>query len=129
PPPRPAPEGRSPASPPPPSPGDNARERPAAPPTFPCPPEKEPTMDDRFEDRAADIADQERKIQAGIDAKEGDDGGSDEEGAVQAGARKYPEPPFPKQHQRKPGEEFRLDPAPMYDAPFWKGSGKLEGMA
>jgi NAD(P)-dependent dehydrogenase (short-subunit alcohol dehydrogenase family) len=48
---------------------------------------------------------------------------------VQAGARKYPEPPFPEQHQRKPGEEFRLDPAPMYDAPFWKGSGKLEGMA
>ena len=86
-------------------------------------------MDDRFENRAEDIADQERKIQAGIDAKEGDDGGSDEEGAVQAGARKYPEPPFPKQHQRKPGEEFRLDPAPMYDAPFWKGSGKLEGMA
>src|SRR5699024_2009439 len=41
----------------------------------------------------------------------------------------YPEPPFPKQHQKKPGEEFKLDPAPLYDAPFWKGSGKLEGMA
>ena len=48
---------------------------------------------------------------------------------VQAGARKYPEPPFPKQHQTKPGDEAALDPAPMYDAPFWKGSGKLEGMA
>jgi len=86
-------------------------------------------MDDRFENRAENIADQERKIQAGIDAKSGEGGGSGEEGAVQAGARKYPEPPFPEQHQRKPGEEFRLDPAPMYDAPFWKGSGKLEGMA
>jgi len=84
-------------------------------------------MDDRFEPRAEKIADQERKIQAEIDAKgSGDDKG---EGAVQAGARKYPEPPFPKQHQRKPGEESKLDPAPMYEAPFWKGSGKLEGMA
>jgi len=85
-------------------------------------------MDDRFEPRADTIADQERKIQAVIDAK-GSSGDSEKKGAVQAGARKYPEPPFPKQHQRKPGEEFRLDPAPMYDAPFWKGSGKLEGLA
>jgi NAD(P)-dependent dehydrogenase (short-subunit alcohol dehydrogenase family) len=84
-------------------------------------------MDDRFEARADQIADQERKIQAGIDAKGSPDETAD--GAVQAGARKYPEPPFPKQHQRKPGEEFELDPAPMYEAPFWKGSGKLEGMA
>ena len=46
---------------------------------------------------------------------------------VQAGARKYPEPPFPKQHLQKPGEESRLQPAPMYEAPFWKGSDKLLG--
>jgi NAD(P)-dependent dehydrogenase (short-subunit alcohol dehydrogenase family) len=84
-------------------------------------------MDDRFENRAERIAEQERKIQAGIDA--GGSGGGEGDGAVQAGARKYPEPPFPEQHQRKPGEEFRLDPAPLYDAPFWKGSGKLDGMA
>ncbi len=49
------------------------------------------------------------------------------QGAVQAGARKYPEPPFPKQHQPKPGEEARLDPKPMYDAPYYLGSKKLEG--
>jgi len=47
------------------------------------------------------------------------------EGAMQAGARPYPVPPFPRQHQRKPGLETRLDPAPMYEAPFWKGSFKL----
>ena len=86
-------------------------------------------MDDRFEHRAEKIADQERKIQAGIDAKANGGGSGDDEGAVQAGARKYPEPPFPEQHQGKPGEEAALDPAPMYDAPFWKGSGKLDGMA
>ena len=50
-----------------------------------------------------------------------------ESDAAQLGAREYPVPPFPEQHQSKPGNEAKLDPAPMYDAPFWKGSGKLEG--
>jgi NAD(P)-dependent dehydrogenase (short-subunit alcohol dehydrogenase family) len=45
--------------------------------------------------------------------------------AIQTGARAYPAPPFPRQHQSKPGTEHRLDPAPMYDAPFYKGSLKL----
>ncbi len=49
------------------------------------------------------------------------------DGAMQAGARAYPEPPFPEQHQPKPGAESRLDPQPLYDAPFYRGSGKLEG--
>lgn len=48
-------------------------------------------------------------------------------GAMQAGARLYPEPPFPKQHQPKPGSEAVLNPAPMYEAPYYKGSGKLDG--
>lgn len=46
--------------------------------------------------------------------------------AMQAGARVYPAPPFPKQHQMKPGTESALDPAPMYDAPFYIGSKKLD---
>ena len=45
---------------------------------------------------------------------------------MQAGARKYPAPPFPKQHQSKPGHETALDPPPLYDAPFYLGSRKLE---
>lgn len=45
--------------------------------------------------------------------------------AMQAGARRYPEPPLPEQHQSKPGSEAQLDPAPMYDAPYYQGSGKL----
>jgi NAD(P)-dependent dehydrogenase (short-subunit alcohol dehydrogenase family) len=49
------------------------------------------------------------------------------EGAVQAGARPYPEPPFPRQHQAKPGREAALVPQPLYDAPFYQGSGKLRG--
>ena len=48
------------------------------------------------------------------------------EGAVQAGQRKYPEPPLPKQHQQKPGLESELEPRPQYQAPDYRGSGKLE---
>jgi NAD(P)-dependent dehydrogenase (short-subunit alcohol dehydrogenase family) len=59
------------------------------------------------------------------DAKQKGKGKSDS--AMQAGARPYPEPPFPQQHQPKPGHEYKLDPAPLYDAPFYLGSGKLDG--
>ncbi len=45
---------------------------------------------------------------------------------MQAGARHYPSPPFPKQHQPKPGSEADLDPAPLYDAPYYRGSDKLK---
>lgn len=87
-------------------------------------------MDDRFADRADAAADQGRAIQAPIDAREArEENDKPPSGAVQAGARAYPEPPFPPQHQSKPGDEAALDPAPLYDAPFWKGSGKLEGFA
>jgi NAD(P)-dependent dehydrogenase (short-subunit alcohol dehydrogenase family) len=47
--------------------------------------------------------------------------------AMQAGARPYPEPPFPTEALNKPGLEAGQSLAPMYDAPYWKGSGKLEG--
>ena len=46
-------------------------------------------------------------------------------GAMQAGARLYPAPPFPRQHQPKPGSEATLKPSPLYDAPFYLGSKKL----
>jgi short subunit dehydrogenase len=47
--------------------------------------------------------------------------------AVQAGARRHPEPPLPPQHQPKPGIEGKLEPRPQYLAPDYRGSGKLEG--
>ena len=79
---------------------------------------------------AREAASEERDIQKVIDAKDNAGAGDEKDGgAMQAGARKYPEPPFPKQHQSKPGDEATLDPAPMYDAPYWRGSGKLEGFA
>jgi len=48
------------------------------------------------------------------------------EAAMQAGARPYPAPPFSQPEQNKPGNEQKLSPAPLYDAPYWKGSGKLQ---
>lgn len=48
--------------------------------------------------------------------------------AMQAGARRYPVPPLPAQHLRKPGREGALRLAPMYEAPAYLGSRKLEGM-
>jgi len=48
-------------------------------------------------------------------------------GAPQAGARRYPEPPTPRHHRAKPGAESTLHPAPMYQAPYYRGSGKLAG--
>ena len=46
---------------------------------------------------------------------------------MQAGQREYPSH-FPKQHLRKPGVEAELEVKPMYDAPDYNGSGKLQGM-
>jgi NAD(P)-dependent dehydrogenase (short-subunit alcohol dehydrogenase family) len=74
------------------------------------------------------IVAEQRDIQQMVET-ESQDGAASSSGATQAGARHYPEPPFPKQHQRKPGEEARLEPAPMYDAPYYRGSGKLQDKA
>src|SRR2546426_10008971 len=35
-----------------------------------------------------------------------------------------PKPPFPPQHQEKPGLESQLRPRPQYEAPLYKASGK-----
>ena len=90
----------------------------------------QPTPDDRFAEQADRTVQKQQDIQKGVDAAEQRTfAPKDEEGAgaMQAGARQYPEPPFPPQHQAKPGEEFRLDPEPLYDAPYYKGSEKLAG--
>lgn len=38
-----------------------------------------------------------------------------------------PKSPMPAQHQPKPGKESELSPRPQYEAPLYRGSGKLEG--
>ena len=44
-----------------------------------------------------------------------------------SGKVEQPKPPFPKQHQKKPGLESKLRPHPRHEAPLYRGSGKLEG--
>jgi NAD(P)-dependent dehydrogenase (short-subunit alcohol dehydrogenase family) len=79
--------------------------------------------------QAEKAAREERDIQARIESAEGRSFKSEPDGgAMQAGARDYPAPPFPEQHQVKPGIEARLEPQPMYEAPYYRGSGKLDGM-
>lgn len=82
---------------------------------------------------AEQTAETHRRIQRQVDTSDAEQGAAEDsakgERAMQAGARTYPELPFPKQHQHKPGEESRLDPAPMYDAPHYLGSDKLKGKA
>jgi NAD(P)-dependent dehydrogenase (short-subunit alcohol dehydrogenase family) len=84
-------------------------------------------MDARYKEEAQRAVEEQRQVQDQVARSEPGGGGDPIKGAVQAGARVYPEPPLPKQHQQKPGRESDLDPQPMYDAPFYKGSGKLEG--
>jgi NAD(P)-dependent dehydrogenase (short-subunit alcohol dehydrogenase family) len=40
--------------------------------------------------------------------------------------KQQPTPPFPEQHQPKPGLDEKLDPRPKYLAPSYRGSGKLK---
>ncbi|QND60641.1 SDR family oxidoreductase [Mesorhizobium huakuii] len=68
----------------------------------------------------------QQRIQRQVDSDDRAKPKSKPTGAMQAGARRYPAPPFPKQHHPKPGNESDIKPAPLYDAPFWRGSGKLE---
>ena len=69
----------------------------------------------------------QRAIQRKVDAKDGKKAREKKPRPMQAGARKYPAPPFPKQHHPKPGEEWKIDPPPLYEAPFYLGSKKLDG--
>jgi NAD(P)-dependent dehydrogenase (short-subunit alcohol dehydrogenase family) len=71
-------------------------------------------------------AEKHRKLQKQVDKADKKKSKEKQKGAMQAGARIYPAPPFPKQHLPKPGEEAVLDPPPMYDAPYYKGSEKLK---
>src|SRR4051794_10925724 len=93
------------------------------------------TMDEqqmqRYRDGAEATAREQRRIQDEVDrrdrARQAKGGGEEqEEGAVQAGARKEPENPMPDQHLEKPGVEAEMELRPRYLAPGYKGSEKLK---
>jgi NAD(P)-dependent dehydrogenase (short-subunit alcohol dehydrogenase family) len=82
-----------------------------------------------FAAKAATTARKQRNIQARIDRADRHHGKKPKsKKAMQAGQRAYPRS-FPAQHLKKPGREAELDPAPMYQAPAYRGSDKLAGCA
>ncbi len=86
---------------------------------------------DSHKDKAERTADQQRTIQRQQDHIDAGKRGQPSSGkqAAQAGARRQPEPPMPKQPLEKPGTEGEMSVKPRYQAPNYKGSGKLNGFA
>ena len=79
-----------------------------------------------------DAAEQQRRIQDQVDetdrrAREEKSFAPKSEGAMQAGARRYPEPPFPKQQQPWPGLAGKMTPRPDHGEKSYRGSGRLRG--
>jgi NAD(P)-dependent dehydrogenase (short-subunit alcohol dehydrogenase family) len=50
-----------------------------------------------------------------------------EELAMAQTQKQKPKPPFPPQHQPRPGLEAKMTPRPRYESPQYQGSGKLAG--
>lgn len=74
---------------------------------------------------AEKTAEKYKKIQAQVARADKSNPAKKPANAMQAGVRKYPEPPIVKQHLRKPGRQADQELQPMCDAPFYKGSDKL----
>lgn len=82
----------------------------------------------KFKEAGEQTAQKQRRIQQQLAEAENRKPAEKNKKPLQAGARKYPEPPMDKQHLEKPGSEEKLSPEPMCDAPYYKGSGKLQDM-
>ena len=81
-----------------------------------------------FAENGEETARREQIIQKEVDRKDRIAGAKSKTTApMQAGSRPYPDT-FPKQHLVKPGLESELQLQPMYQAPHYRGSGKLEDM-
>ena len=81
---------------------------------------------------AEEAGEKQRELQREQDtkdqAKAREGGGEKQQKAVQAGTREQPQPPLPEQHLDKPGIEAQMALKPQFEAPDYRGSGKLEGM-
>lgn len=84
---------------------------------------------DKHARKAEQTAADHRRIQEQVDRQDArQPAESEQQSAMQAGAREYPAPPLPEQHLKKPGLESDLKPRPQYKAPHYKGSEKLQDM-
>lgn len=81
---------------------------------------------DRYANESEQTASKQRDMQEQTARDDKNHLKEEAEHAMQAGARAYPEPPLTAQHFEKPGIEAELKLAPMCDAPYYKGSQKLQ---
>ena len=58
-----------------------------------------------------------------------DDEDEDKKSVAPGPGREEPQPPMPEQHLRKPGLEADMELKPRFQAPHYKGSGKLQGFS
>ncbi|WP_119421926.1 SDR family oxidoreductase [Desertibaculum subflavum] len=79
-----------------------------------------------FADQTEQVAERQQQIQAQVDAADQRTDGKGKE-PPQTGQRTYPTAPMPEQHHAKPGHEGEIEPEPMFEAPAYKGSQKLQG--
>jgi NAD(P)-dependent dehydrogenase (short-subunit alcohol dehydrogenase family) len=91
-----------------------------------------PRAKDAFRRPAEQPVEKQREIQREQDARDeaASAGRVDEKKAkaVQVGMRAQPEPPLREKHLTKPGLESDMQVKPRFEAPAYRGSGKLEGM-
>ncbi|HEX9106520.1 MAG TPA: SDR family oxidoreductase [Longimicrobiales bacterium] len=83
-----------------------------------------------WEQRGEAVAQRERSTQQGQEqqrSRRTEQKKEQADASSETYVRKQPKPPFPEQHQAKPGLESELEPRPRYKAPDYRGSGKLEG--
>lgn len=83
----------------------------------------------REERHAKKTAEEGRHVQAEVDVldKRSKPQSKSKKSPMQVGEREYPSE-FPPQHQKKSGREKDLDPKPMFEAPHYEGSQKLQDM-
>ena len=81
--------------------------------------------------KPAKVSEKQRDIQKSQDKKDARSTGKTppRKQAVQAGFTDYPANPMPEQHLKKPGLQADMQLQPLFMAPAYKGSGKLEGMS
>ena len=77
--------------------------------------------------RTKKAADQGRHVQAVVDRIDKKGRPPEPKNPMQAGEREYPSK-FPEQHLKKSGSEGELALSPMYEAPGYEGSHKLQDM-
>ncbi|GKT14988.1 SDR family oxidoreductase [Acidovorax sp. SUPP2522] len=78
--------------------------------------------------REQDVKDQAKPSRSAAPAKKGAAAKTVAPGAGRA-APVPPMPPMPQQHLEKPGREADMELAPQFEAPQYRGSGKLEGFS